>query len=380
VSKRPCLRLASSLPKRLALSFAAIAILISVNAKVTAQDSTPRGRVGLGPTPLDPPSYLPWYTSPAPTIAAAYVSIGGAWGSGNFYNTSNGPVGTGVLDTNQCFFICFGTPGMASHHYLAYGNDINPTTTAAPGSFTHHGAAEDCNQDDSFLCPGGVSNKAFGVTVMVSPLPTAHSAYYVALDTNGNLGLLTNLYAGAAIVAGAGAGTPNPVPSPSNGSLVSYTGTATGELLLGSSASSVRCDYGETSAGNLTCNSPLRSTSSAASSAGAVPPCYKNDGTPCNATFHLVKNSSSLNVTTNGACANNTWCTLNNASVSFTAANAQFANDRYNCTLSSTSAYLLNPLANNQTTTGFQIQAFNSSGSSIAGGSDLGLTYACFGI
>jgi hypothetical protein len=49
-------------------------------------------------------------------------------------------------------------------------------------------------------------------------------------------------------------------------------------------------------------------------------------------------------------------------------------------TLSSTSAYLLNPLANNQTTTGFQIQAFNSSGSSIAGGSDLGLTYACFGI
>ena len=181
-------------------------------------------------------------------------------------------------------------------------------------------------------------------------------------------------------VAGAGAGTPNPVPSPSNGSLVSYTGTATGELLLGSSASSVRCDYGETSAGNLTCNSPLRSTSSAASSAGAVPPCYKNDGTPCNATFHLVKNSSSLNVTTNGACANNTWCTLNNASVSFTAANAQFANDRYNCTLSSTSAYLLNPLANNQTTTGFQIQAFNSSGSSIAGGSDLGLTYACFGI
>ena len=196
---------------------------------------------------------------------------------------------------------------MASHHYLAYGNDINPTTTAAPGSFTHHGAADDCNQDDSFLCPGGVSNKAFGVTVMVSPLPTAHSAYYVALDTNGNLGLLTNPYAGAAIVAGAGAGNPEPGAIAEQWlASVLHRQLATGELLLGSSASSVRCDYGETSAGNLTCNSPLRSTSSAESSAGAVPPCYKNDGTPCNATFHLVKNSSSLNVTTNGACANNT--------------------------------------------------------------------------
>ncbi|MGA7095042.1 MAG: hypothetical protein WBW87_08990 [Candidatus Cybelea sp.] len=374
----------SLLPKGFAVGLAATAILMSLSAKGTTRDSLNRGGVAHTLAAADPPSYLPWYTSPAPTIAAAYVSIAGAWGAGNLYNTYNtsyAPVGTGVLATSQCSFICFGTPGMPSHHYLAFGNDINPPTMATPGaSFTHDGAANDCNEFGSNLCPGGVTNNAFGVTVAVSPLPTAGSAFYLALDTNGNLGLLTQLRAGSAIVAGAGEGTPNPIPSPSNGSLVSYTGTGSGEILLGSSGSSARCDYGETSSNKLTCNAPLRSTRSTASSPGAVPPCYDHDGSSCSATFHVVKNSSALNITTNGSCANDTWCSLNNASISFTGTTAQFANDRYNCTISSMASYLIGPLANSETTTGFQIHAYNNSGRSIASGSDLGLTYVCFGI
>jgi hypothetical protein len=117
-----------------------------------------------------------------------------------------------------------------------------------------------------------------------------------------------------------------------------------------------------------------------ASSPGAVPPCYDHDGSSCSASFHVVKNSSALNITTNGSCANDTWCSLNNASISFTGTTAQFANDRYNCTISSMASYLIGPLANSETTTGFQIHAYNNSGRSIASGSDLGLTYVCFGI
>ena len=143
-----------------------------------SEDPTPRGRVGLGPTPLDPPSYLPWYTSPAPTIAAAYVSIGGAG-----LRPLQTPVTAGrhgrAQQISAFSSVSDARYGLAPLPRIRKRHKSHPTT-AAPGSFTHHGAAEDCNQDDSFLCPGGVSNKAFGVTVMVSPLPTAHSAYYVA--------------------------------------------------------------------------------------------------------------------------------------------------------------------------------------------------------
>jgi hypothetical protein len=199
-------------------------------------------------SPADPPSYLPWYTSTPAPIPGAYVSIAGAFGAGNFYNTSTagGAVGTGMLNTGKCLFICFGAPGMASHHVLVYGNDFAPGN---PGtSFTHHGAADDCFK----ACPGLISNQVFSVTT-----EPRENDYFVALDGAGNLGVLSSLYAGAAVIAGAGTGTPE--PSPSAGSLVSYTGPGEGDILLGTNAFAnyVKCDFGETQNSTLTCNKPL---------------------------------------------------------------------------------------------------------------------------
>jgi hypothetical protein len=209
------------------------------------------------------PPYLPWYTavpSPLPSVSA-YVGVAGALGAGNVYNTGlNGfgttPPGTAMLNTGECYFICFGAPGMMSHHSLAFGNDVN-----SPGgfpSYTHSGAPDDCNQLFDY-CPGGVLNRVFGLTVKASPLPPPGNGFFVALDGHGNLGVLNNFYAGAAVVAGAGIGTPAPLPSFEPGSLVSNTGAGRGDVLLGSSGGGnhVTCDYGETTNGMLTCDQPV---------------------------------------------------------------------------------------------------------------------------
>jgi hypothetical protein len=152
--------------------------------------------------------------------------------------------GTGMLDTGQCYFICFGMPGAASHHYLVYGNDL-----IAEMSFTHHGAAGDCG--GTFApCPGGIKNTVFGVSTDPQSDP-----FFVAVDKDGNLGVLANLYAAAAITAGAG----STAPSPSAGSLVSDTGPAEGDFLLGGAGAGkyVKCDWGETQTSILTCNEPF---------------------------------------------------------------------------------------------------------------------------
>jgi hypothetical protein len=198
------------------------------------------------------PSYLPWYTSVPSPVPTQYVGVGRAFGAGNIYNsetTSDIPAGTGMLGTGQCYFVCVGSPGAQSHHYLAYGNDINPPPSpgATGSSYAHLGAADDC----SVLCPAGVSNQAFGITVQVSPPPSLDT-YFVTLDGEGNFAVLGRLYAAAALIAGAGLGTAAPVPSPSPGSLVSYTG-----LSPGSASSYVKCDYGETTSGMFTCDQPL---------------------------------------------------------------------------------------------------------------------------
>ena len=101
------------------------------------------------------------------------------------------------------------------------------------------------------------------------------------------------------------------VSLPNFGLLVSRTGTGQGDVLLGSSGSGnyVKCDHGETTPGSLTCGAPLWSVSTG-SVAGPVPPCYQNGGTSCNSTFHSVKNTTGLTITTSGACSNNTWCSL----------------------------------------------------------------------
>ena len=166
-------------------------------------------------------------------------------------------------------------PGVSSHHFLAFGNDVDPGSPGA--SATHLGAADDCQRPPLPECPGGIHNQVFGVSVNLNALPTS-GPHYVALDGGGNLAAAKNLYAGGAVVAGAGysaAGivpSPNPVPSALPGSLVSFTGTNTnpntGDFLLGSAASYAKCDYGETSSSTFTCNKQFVVSSSGLISAG----------------------------------------------------------------------------------------------------------------
>jgi hypothetical protein len=280
--------------------FATIGLAASQSSESSAADS-----------PTDPPSYLPWYTaipSPFPT-ASAYVGVGGAWGAANVYNTGVNAFGaqapgTGVLNTGRCYFLCFGAPGRASHHFLAYGNDVVPPVSPGPGtSYTHNGAADDCTlptPPPAFsVCPGGIANQVFGVSVTPTTTP---GGYLVALDGNGNLGVLTNLYAGAAVVAGAGFSTPEPSPAP--GSLVSYTGIGSGDFILGSSATgtSVKCDFGETTMNTVTCNRPFVVSNGGIQPDGAtggyIPVAFPiGIGTP-----HPQILSASCTVTGSGAC------------------------------------------------------------------------------
>jgi hypothetical protein len=115
-------------------------------------------------------------------------------------------------------------------------------------------------------------------------------------------------------------------------------------------------------------------------SPGPVGPCYEYSGDSWANTFHIVKNGSGLDVFTSAVYSNGTWCTLANATVSFTGSDAEFSNNKFGCALSSTASYLIDLTANNQTTSGFEIKAFNSSGSAIVFGTNLGITYACFGV
>jgi hypothetical protein len=227
----------------IALAIVAFAVAVCANADVPPSEH-PRARSleAISPrrSPADPASFLPWYASIPTPIASAFVSLGGAFGAANIYNSGT------------CYFICNGAPGAQSHHVLAYGNDLTANV-----SYTHNGAADDCiittPPPSIYQCPGGIENSAFGVTLHAVPEPSL-GPYPATVDGNGNLGVLSNLYAGGAIAAGGGNGTPGPPPS--TGSLISYTGTGAGEVLLGSAggANYAKCDYGETILGKLTCN------------------------------------------------------------------------------------------------------------------------------
>ena len=225
------------------------------------------GPRGAEPVPADPPSYLPWYPSPSPLpTESAYVGVGGAWGAGNIYNTATNVFsmttsqvsGKHMLDTGLCYFVCYGGPGVPSHHFLFYGNDVG--SGHSQETATHHGAADDCNLPGLLFCPGAISNSVFGLTVDLASPPRG-DYYFMTLDGNGNAGIVGSLYDATAVIAGAGLGTPAPIPAAATGSLVSYTGTSTspntGDVLLGSSTSYVKCDYGETAGGVLTCNQPF---------------------------------------------------------------------------------------------------------------------------
>lgn len=228
--------------------FACTAILVCVCGTSTVN--------GQERDPADPPSYLPWYTaspSPPSPLPSAFVSVGGAWGAANVYNTHQSAIGptqapgTGMLSTGQCLFLCFGAPGVASHHFVDYGNDVDPGGTF-PNSDTHFGSPDDCAR----ICPGGVPNNAFSVTVDLSPSPPA-GEFFVVVDGTGNFAVPGNVVSAGSVVAGAGVGLAAPSASP--GSLVSHTGLGKGSILFGNSSSFVSCDYGTTSAGVLTCDS-----------------------------------------------------------------------------------------------------------------------------
>jgi hypothetical protein len=203
------------------------------------------------------PQYVTWYyATPTPTpspITGAYAAIGGALGAGNVYNTATngfGTNGSALLSTGGCFFLCYGSPGNASANVLAMGNDV-----VSSYSFTTLGAPDDCGTSPGPPCPAGIHDSVFALEYYASP--TATPTVLLAIDASANLAASSNIYAGAAVVAGAGTGTPE--PSPSAGSLVSHTGAGTGDILLGSSGTNsyVKCDYGETEPGELTCDEPF---------------------------------------------------------------------------------------------------------------------------
>jgi hypothetical protein len=276
-----------------------------------------------------------------------------------------------------CNFLCFGARGSKSPAVFVFGNDVSPT------AMTLLGAPDDC----STLCPGGVSNNIFGITLFQE----TGTSYVGAVDGNGNFGILKNVLAGSTVVAGEAKASPYPYPSPTanGGSLISVTGVGTGELLLGDSANYVRCDYGETTPSLLTCNTPVTITAplmaakSATSATGPVPPCYDHNGTACGSAFHIVKNASDPVVTTNGSCMANTWCNLLGNSIALSSA-AEFTTTNYTCALSSSSTNQLSLTVNNQSTTGFTIQAYFPTTPAptltpITSGTNLDIQYACSG-
>lgn len=332
-------------------------------------------------TPTPGPIY--WYYNNAPTPSpypSAWAAINGAFGAGNIYNTGTGgsgsaPSGLDIVNTNLCNFLCFGARGTKSPGVFVFGNDVSPT------ALTLLGAPDDC----STLCPGGVSNNVYGITLFQE----TGTSYVGAVDGNGNFGILKNVIAGSTVVAGEANASPYPSPTASGGSLISVTGAGTGELLLGDSANYVRCDYGETTPSLLTCNAPVTITAplmaakSATSATGPVPPCYDHNGTACGGAFHIVKNASDPGVTTNGNCVANTWCILSGNSIALSSA-AEFTTSNYTCALSSSSMYQLSLMVNNQSTTSFTIQAYYPTTPAptptpITSGTNLDIQYTCSG-
>jgi hypothetical protein len=369
--------------KGLTILLLSLISILGLSSRTVAESNGAGESVLVAQAPLN---YIPWYTPPPspwpnPTwpapIPSAYAAIDGAFAAGIVYDTGSGGTGShsgfDTYMTGLCNFICFGKPGTASSNVFVYGNDFNST------AFTEIGAPDDCTGH----CPGSIANSVFGITVNAQPSP-ANSGYFVSVSGKGNLGIYNNIVAGASVIAGAGAGmTPNPYPSPTatGGTLISYTGTGTGELRMGSAADYLRCDYGATKTDVLTCNAPLMAAKTTTSAPGPVAPCYGSDGTACGSTFHTVKPVPNITagITTGASgCAANAWCSsLTNATISLSGA-AVFTDGNYACTLSSSSTYKLGLMVNGQQSNQFTIQAYNP-GSSIGPNIPLDITYTCSG-
>ncbi len=323
--------------ERVAVGFGcltAIVIFFNVNARGLGAGAGAQHRavqtvaqVTAAPTP----GFIPWYASsqvpwPSP-LPSADAAIGGAFGAALLYNdivTAHNVPGLGMLATNSCQFICFGAPGVASHHVFAYGSDVDPT------AYTTQGAPDDCTPLGAVLdvgCPGDVDSSVFSVTFHGNLPP--NGGYFVAVDGKANLGVFRNIIAGSSVIAGAGIGTPEPSPTP--GSLVSHTGTGQGELLLGSSADFVTCDYGVSAAGTLRCNKPFVAAGFTSSSGGMLPNGASGGYAPEAFAGGAATSHPRL---VSGSCASgyskSVLCTFSNR-VSFTGTT-------YNCTVSATGA------------------------------------------
>lgn len=179
--------------KWLAISFMALTVGLVFCPNARATQATLRFMVAQAPTPT--PSYIPWYTSPPSPIPSANAAINASFGAGNIYNTGsagNESSGINVLNTGGCYFLCFGAPGVASHHVLAYGNDYQTPGPMVTGSFTTQGAPDDCASS----CPGDVANQIYSVTLQSNP--SVNNGYIIAADGKGNFGVYNNIVAGAA--------------------------------------------------------------------------------------------------------------------------------------------------------------------------------------
>jgi hypothetical protein len=355
----------------------AFLFLVAMFAATFAPGSAIDKFVAQATTPTPGPLY--WYYNNASTPSpypSAWAAINGAFGAGNIYDTGTGgffpPPGLDVLYSGMCNYVCFGERGSESHHALAFGSDYNSY------AFTHQGSADDHTV-------ASIWNQLYNVSTSVSKNPGDVTEHYLAIDDTGNLGVQTDIFAGSTVVAGQANTNPYPSPTAGGGSLISHTGAATGELLLGDSSDYVRCDYGETTTSVLTCNvpvtitAPLMAAESATSSTGPVPPAYKQDGTPPAASMHIVKNINPTTVKTNGSCSPNTWCNLSGNSIALSSA-AEFASTNYSCALSSSSSYKLILMVNGQTTTGFTIRAYYPAVLTIIpDNTNLGIQYECSG-
>lgn len=264
------------------------------------------------------PGFIPWYyasPSPWPTpVASANAAIAQSFGAGTFYNTSGT---TGMLNSAGCFFICYGAPGSASHHMLAYGNDTDSS------AYTSQGAPDDCT--DHLMvhqCPGGIENQVFSITQHAVSAP--NEGFFVSLDQNANFAVFNNVIAGNAIIAGPGTGTPEASPIPS-GALVSYSGAGKGNLLLGSASDFLTCDYGKTLATTFTCDKAFVAAG-VTSSTGGVRPNGSSGGYAPEA-FPLGVASQHPQVLS-GSCSvsSSTTCTFPNSFA--------FPDTAYNCTIS----------------------------------------------
>lgn len=117
-------------------------------------------------------------------------------------------------------------------------------------------------------------------------------------------------------------------------------------------------------------------------------PCYKHNSNDCATTFHFVHDISEQTVVNVGGCANGSGCNLS-PGLSFSGANAPFANTNFDCHGILLPAYgsygwygvILNFEAEGSSSsgTGASVGFRNETGSTITYGTKIKIAYTCEG-